>query len=70
MIRKKLFCYRMRTKEALISSGVDPGFLERECIFSLGTRCPVYFKTINAVKLHISTLCQICFQNKQPRYNL
>ena len=39
-------------------------------IFSLGTRCPVYFKTINAVKLHISTLCQICFQNKQPRYNL
>ena len=32
MIRKKLFCYSMRTKEALISPGVDPGFLERACI--------------------------------------
>ena len=30
-------------------------------------KMPLYFKTITAVKLHISTLCQICFKNKQPR---
>ena len=27
-------------------------------------KMPLYFKTITAVKLHISTLCQIWFQNK------
>ena len=31
MIRKNILL-SMRTKEALISPGVDPGFLERECI--------------------------------------
>ena len=30
-------------------------------------KMPLYFKTITAVKLQISTLCQICFQNKQLR---
>ena len=44
----------------------DPLTMSLTCIQSRDKR-PLQFKT---VKLHISTLCQICFQNKQPRYNL
>ena len=59
---------------------VRQSIVHREKMFELGLeygvwgqsrdKMPLYFKTITAVKLHISTLCQICFQNKQPRYNL
>ena len=54
---------------SMVNNGHTGEFSSSHKIVSVQSRdkMPLYFKTITAVKLHISTLCQICFQNKQPR---